>query len=172
MLKPFAKERELKEKTARLAELDALLNLDDKGITEVLDTENNGQKDKETKENEELVFGKNSQEISDKDEKKEPIPETDQERQGEPNGKDEKAEIPRRESETAKIFDGTTVPDENKGISVEATEATDGSQAACQEQRRLTLNDLKQIQREYAERRMARQNLARENPVRRDGYSR
>lgn len=70
VLKPFAKEEELKEKTARLAELDALLNLDDKEISEVLDTENNGQQDAETKENEEQVFGKNSQEVSDKDKRK------------------------------------------------------------------------------------------------------
>ena len=46
-----------------------MLNLDDKEISEVLDTENNGQQDAETKENEEQVFGKNSQEVSDKDKK-------------------------------------------------------------------------------------------------------
>ena len=45
---------ELKEKTARLAELDELLNLDDRGRTEVLDTEQDKEtgdeiKDKETR---------------------------------------------------------------------------------------------------------------------------
>ena len=173
VLKPFAKEEELKEKTARLAELDALLNLDDKEISEVLDTENNGQQDAETKENEEQVFGKNSQEVSDKDKKEEPISEANRMQQGEPNRKDEKAEIPRRESETVKVFDGTiTDSDENNRIPVEAKEHMPKSQTTYHEHRLLTLNDLKQIQREYAERRMARQNLNRQNSVKRDGYSR
>lgn len=173
VLKPFAKEGELKEKTARLAELDALLNLDDKGTTEVLDTENNGQKDEGTKENEELLFGKNSQEVSDKDKKEESISEANRMQQREPNGKDEKAEIPRRESETIKTFDGTiTASDENKGIPVETMEHMPESQTAYHEHRLLTLNDLKQIQREYANRRMVRQNLNRQNSVKRDGYSR
>jgi hypothetical protein len=173
VLKPFAKEEELKEKTARLAELDALLNLDDKEISEVLDTENNGQQDAETKENEEQVFGKNSQEVSDKDKKEEPISEANRMQQGEPNRKDKKAEIPRRESETVKVFDGTiTDSDENNRIPVEAKEHMPKSQTTYHEHRLLTLNDLKQIQREYAERRMARQNLNRQNSVKRDGYSR
>ena len=189
VLKPFAKEEELKEKIARLAELDALLNLDDQGITEVFDTENDGQEDVENdgqrdvendreksediSEQEGPVFNKSSQVISDKDKEEEPIPEIVQAQQGKPDGMDEKAEIPRRESETAKIFDGTTtVPDENKGIPVEAAESVDKSQIAGQEQRRLTLNDLKQMQRKYAEKRTDRQNLTRENPARRDGYSR
>lgn len=38
--KPFPKENELKEKVKRLAELDALLNLDDKGLSETLESEN------------------------------------------------------------------------------------------------------------------------------------
>lgn len=92
--------------------------------------------------------------------------------EGEPNRKDEKAEIPRKESETVKSFDGTiTVFDKNNGIPVEAMEHMPESQTAYHEHRLLTLNDLKQIQREYAGRRMARQNLSRENSVKRDGYS-
>lgn len=93
--------------------------------------------------------------------------------QGEPNRKDEKAEIPRRESETVKVFDGTiTDSDENNRIPVEAKEHMPKSRTTYHEHRLLTLNDLKQIQREYAERRMARQNLNRQNSVKRDGYSR
>ena len=103
----------------------------------------------------------------------EPISEANRMQQGEPNRKDEKAEIPRRESETVKVFDGTiTDSDENNRIPVEAKEHMPKSQMIYHEHRLLTLNDLKQIQREYAERRMARQNLNRQNSVKRDGYSR
>lgn len=161
VLKPFAKEGELKEKTARLAELDVLLNLDDKGITEALDSKQDKEardeiKDKETREEIEdneirdetvSLMDKHIQEISDKT-------------QGE------------------KIFDGTMeTSDGTAKTPATPTEGVAEGQNIYAEHRPYTLNDLKRIQKEIAGRRMARQNQTRQNPtkqnpVRREEYSR
>ena len=161
VLKPFAKEGELKEKTARLAELDVLLNLDDKGITEALDSKQDKEardeiKDKETREEIEdneirdetvSLMDKHIQEISDKT-------------QGE------------------KIFDGTMeTSDRTAKTPAASTEGVAEGQNIYAEHRPYTLNDLKRIQKEIADRRMARQNQTRQNPtkqnpVRREEYSR
>ena len=139
VVKPFEKEEELKKKTARLAELDALLNLDGKGEEETLDAE----KSRKIEDKEVLDIDKNSQEILDNDKEEE-------------------------------ISNGTMkASDEIVKTLFTATEHMAESQVAYHEHRLFTLNDLKRIQRESAERRrMDRQNQAGQNFARRDGHSR
>lgn len=161
VLKPFVKEEELKEKTVRLAELDALLNLDGKGETEALDSKQNKEvrdeiKDKETRE-----------EIEDNEIRDETVPLMDKHIQ----------EISDK-TQGEKIFDGTMeTSDGTAKTPATPTEGVAEGQNIYAEHRPYTLNDLKRIQKEAADRRMARQNQTRQNqekqnPVRREEYSR
>ncbi len=80
---------------------------------------------------------------------------------------------PARKVKPLKFFDGTiTDSDENNRIPVEAKEHMPKSQTTYHEHRLLTLNDLKQIQREYAgEKDGQTKSKQTEFYVKRDGYS-